>query len=229
MTTTVLIPGFMCTAQLFGPQIAVLKRFGPVFPMVPTQSTIPDMAATILKVVEGPLAVAGLSMGGIVALEMLRQAPGRITRLALMDTTPLADAPGNYDIRTRQIAEVHAGGMRRVMREELKPAYLVDSPEKPVLLDLCMDMAESLGPDVFEAQALALRDRDDAQDVLKHAPKRTLILCGAEDKLCPPERHDLMHALAPHATRLNVENAGHLPTLENPRATNAALVRWMED
>ncbi|MDW4499327.1 alpha/beta fold hydrolase [Sulfitobacter sp. D35] len=229
MTTIILIPGFMCTAALFGPQIPLLERFGPVQVVVPTQATIADMAAGILRGTEGLLAVAGLSMGGIVALEMLRQAPERIQRLALMDTTPLADAPANHDIRTGQIAEVHAGGLRRVMREELKPAYLVDSPDKPALLDLCMDMAESLGPDVFEAQALALRDRADARDVLRDAPAQTLILCGAEDRLCPPDRHDLMHELAPQSVRETIPDAGHLPTLENPEATNAALSRWLED
>lgn len=228
MTNIVFIPGFMCASQLFGPQIAALKSHGTVYPMVPTQDSIAKMAETILSFIPGSLAVAGLSMGGIVAIEMLRQAPERIERLALMDTTPLADVPANYDIRTRQIADVHAGHLRRVMREELKPAYLVDSPNKPVLLDLCMAMAESLGPDVFEAQALALRDRADAQEVLEAAPKNTLILCGAEDRLCPPKRHDLMHRLAPHSTRVDIANAGHLPTLENPKDTNAALVRWME-
>lgn len=229
MTDIVLIPGFMCTGALFGLQIPSLERFGRIDTVVPTQSSIPDMAAAILSARPGPLAVAGLSMGGIVALEMLRQAPDRIARLALMDTTPLADAPANHAIRTRQIADVHAGHLRRVMREELKPAYLVESPEKPAILDLCMEMAERLGADVFELQAVALRDRADLRNALKDAPSHTLILCGAEDRLCPPERHDLMHSLAPHATRIDILDAGHLPTLERPEATTAALVRWLEE
>ena len=228
MTTLILIPGFMCTGALFGPQRPALQQHLPVVVAVPTQRTVTAMASAILDEVPGPLVVAGLSMGGIVAMEMLRQAPGRIARLALLDTTPLADAPANHGIRTRQIADVHAGHLRRVMREELKPAYLVDSPQKPTLLDLCMDMAESLGPDVFEAQALALRDRADLQGALHLAPPGTLILCGAHDRLCPPERHDLMHGLAPASTRVDIPDAGHLPTLENPQATTAALVGWLE-
>ena len=228
MIPIVLIPGFMCDASLFGPQIPVLERFGPVRPVVPTQSTIAAMAAALLGAADGPLVVAGLSMGGIVALEMLRQAPARIARLALMDTTPLADAAANHAVRTRQIAEVRAGGLRRIVREELTPAYLAGGADDPAILDLCMDMAERLGPAVFEAQARALRDRADARDALPHAPRHTLILCGAQDRLCPPDRHDLMHRLAPHAARTDIADAGHLPTLENPRDTNAALVRWME-
>ena len=227
MTPLVLIPGFMCDARLFGPQVAALEKDRQVVAMVPTQNTIPDMASAILDAMPGKLCVGGLSMGGIVALEILRQAPDRIERLALMDTTPLADAPQNYDIRNRQIKDVHAGRLVDVMREELKPAYLVDSPNKQDLLELCTDMAQALGPDVFEAQAIALRDRADAQDTLANAPAHTLILHGAEDRLCTPERHHLMHDLAPHSTLIAIDNAGHMPTLEQPAATTKALQNWL--
>jgi pimeloyl-ACP methyl ester carboxylesterase len=227
VTPLVLIPGFMCDARLFGAQIKALGEGRMVTAIVPRQSTIPAMAAAILAAVPGRICLGGLSMGGIVALEMLRQAPGRIERLALMDTTPLADADGNHAIRTRQIADVHAGRLIEVMREELKPAYLVESPRKPALLELCSDMAQSLGPDVFEAQSLALRDRTDLRSALALAPKHTLILHGAADRLCPPERHELMHRLAPHATRIVIDRAGHLPTLEQPKPTTAALTAWL--
>ena len=227
MTPLVLIPGFMCDARLFGPQIAALGQDREVIATVPTQNTVTGMASAILDAIPGRLCVGGLSMGGIVALEILRQAPDRIERLALMDTTPLADAPQNYDIRNRQIKDVHAGRLVDVMREELKPAYLVDSPNKKDLLELCTDMAQALGPEVFEAQAIALRDRTDAQGALANAPKHTLILHGAEDRLCTPERHQLMHELAPHSTLVSIENAGHLPTLEQPAATIHALQNWL--
>ncbi|NNL18445.1 MAG: alpha/beta hydrolase, partial [Boseongicola sp.] len=151
----------------------------------------------------------------------------RITHLALMDTTPLADAPANFDVRTRQIADVHAGQLEAIMRDELKPAYLVDSPRKSAIMDVCMAMAKDLGPDVFEAQSLALRDREDLRASLASAPDKTLILYGAQDRLCPPERHHLMHSLAPHATLVAVENAGHLPTLEAPLPTTQAIQNWL--
>jgi pimeloyl-ACP methyl ester carboxylesterase len=228
MTTILFLPGFMCDARLFAAQMPILGTRGDPRCHVPNERTMARMAEAALDLYSGRLSLVGLSMGGILALEILARAPDRIERLALLDTTPLADAPANFDIRTRQIQEVHAGGMDRVMREELKPAYLVDSPVKSALLDLCMDMARNLGPAVFECQSEALRDRADRQNALIHAPPATLILCGAEDRLCPPERHDMMHRLAPHATRIDVPDAGHLPTLEQPTATTAALVEWIE-
>ena len=229
MTPLVLIPGFMCDARLFGPQIKALGDGRRIVVPVPRERTISDMARAILNSLRGPICLGGLSMGGIVAMEMLRQAPERIERLALMDTTPLADAPANFDIRTRQIAEVKAGGLDRVMREELKPAYLFDISNKPELLALCMDMARALGPDVFEAQALALRDREDLTGALALAPPSTLILHGAEDRLCPPERHDLMQSRIHNSRRVVVQEAGHMPTLEQPDSVSDALKAWLSD
>ncbi|SMX23419.1 alpha/beta fold hydrolase [Boseongicola aestuarii] len=227
MTPLVLIPGFMCDGRLFDPQVRGLHKNHDITIAIPTERTLGEMARCVLDDNPGTFALGGLSMGGIIALEILRLAPDRITRLALMDTTPLADATQNYDIRTRQIADVHAGHLESVMRDELKPAYLVESRSKPAILDLCMAMAKSLGPDVFEAQSLALRDRADLQGALAHAPEHTLILYGAEDRLCTPERHHLMHRLAPHSRLVSIEKAGHLPTLERPFQTTAAVQTWL--
>ena len=227
MKPLVLIPGFMCDGRLFEPQIRGLRVTHDVTIAIPIELTVSDMAARILSNLSGNFALGGLSMGGIVAMEMLRQAPQRITHLALMDTTPLADAPANHEVRTRQIADVHAGHLETVMRDELKPAYLVDSPRKYAIFDTCMAMAKDLGADIFEAQSLALRDRADLKASLAKAPEKTLILHGAQDRLCPPERHHLMHRLAPHATLVAIDNAGHLPTLESPFATTQAIQNWL--
>lgn len=228
MRSLLLLPGFMCDARLFGPQMDLLSMYANVSVRIPTERSAAEMGAAALASVEDPIWVAGLSMGGIVALEMLRQAPDRIAGLALLDTTPLADAPENHAIRTRQVAEVHRGGLDRIMREELKPAYLAETGAKSAILDLCLAMARDLGPDIFEAQSLALRDRDDLCAGLARAPARTLILSGAGDRLCPPGRSDLMHRLAPHAMRVDIPAAGHLPVLENPTDTNSALLGWLE-
>lgn len=227
MTPLVLIPGLMCDSRLFGPQIQVLEKSRKISVVVPKQNSIEQMASHVLGSVDGPISVAGLSMGGIVAMEMLRQARDRIQALALLDTTPLADAPENYAVRNRQIEDVRGGRLKDVMREELKPAYLVDGPAKQELLELCTDMAELLGPSVFEFQATALRDRSELTNVLKTAPERTLILYGAEDVLCPPQRHLLMHKHIPWANLVEISNAGHLPTLEQPKATTDALQGWL--
>lgn len=115
------------------------------------------------------------------------------------------------------------------MRDELKPNYLADGPGKQPVLDLCMDMALALGPEVFARQSRALRDRPDQTATLAAFGGPALILMGEADRLCPRERHDLMHRLMPQSRLVVIQGAGHLPTLEKPTETTAALIRWLED
>ncbi len=160
-------------------------------------------------------------------MEVFRQAPARITRLALLDTNPKAENDAVAQYREPQIAKVLAGQLRSVMRDEMKPNYLTDGPNMGQILDLCMAMADTLGPDVFVRQSRALQTRPDQQDTLRGVKVPTLILCGEEDSLCPPHRHELMHGLIPHSTLRVIQNAGHLPTLEQPDPTNEALAKWL--
>ena len=122
---------------------------------------------------------------------------------------------------------VRAGGLRAVMRDEMKPKYLADGPRRQAVLDLCMTMALDLGPEVFLDQSRALMTRPDRQDVLRDVAVPTLVLCGADDRLCPPSRHELMRDLIPGAVLEVIAEAGHLPVLEQPGPTNAALARWL--
>ena len=230
MTPLVLLPGMMCDARLFGPQVAALSQGRAVHVLpVTAHDTMAALAAEVLAAAPPRFALAGLSMGGIVAMEVLRQAPDRIDRIALLDTNPKAESPGVQALRGPQIAAAQAGRLATVMRDEMKPNYLADSPDKPAILDLCMDMAMALGPDVFIRQSMALCDRPDQQDTLRHARLPTLILCGDKDALCPVHRHTLMHDLMPGSTLTVIDGAGHLPTLEQPDTTTAALRRWLED
>ena len=228
MTPIVLLPGMMCDGRLFGPQIAALSndRTIHVFPVA--AQSIGASATLILKDAPPSFALAGLSMGGIVAMEILRQAPTRVERLALMDTNPLAETSKMQTRREPQIAKVQNDGLKDVMREEMKPNYLADGPRRETVLNLCMDMALALGPDVFVNQSRALQTRSDQTETLKSCTLPTLILCGREDRLCPVHRHEMMKRLMPHATLEVIENAGHLPTLEQPEQTTAALMRWLE-
>lgn len=228
MIPLVLLPGMMCDGRLFGPQIAAFSaRALHLAPLV-GGDTVQSLAAQILVDAPPRFALAGLSMGGIVAMEVIAQAPDRVTHLALLDTNPRAETPQIAARRAPQMAQVEAGGLARVMRDEMKPNYLTDDPNRTAILDLCMDMALNLGPQVFLRQSRALRDRPDQQETLRRVSVPTLILCGRDDALCPVERHELMHGLIPQSTLHIVENAGHLPTLEQPDETTAALARWLE-
>lgn len=224
----ILLPGMMCDARLFAPQIAALSAIRPVM-VAPLAGgdTVTAMAAAILQQAPPRFALAGLSMGGIVAMEVIRQAPARITRLALMDTNPLAEAPERAKMRDQQIARVLGGALEAVIRDDMKPHYLADGSDRRTILDLCMDMALALGPDVFARQSRALQTRPDQCETLRGVDVPTLILYGAEDRLCPAERHELMRDLVPGAILARIDDAGHLPTLEQPKLTNEALEKWL--
>ncbi|MEM7091126.1 MAG: alpha/beta hydrolase [Pseudomonadota bacterium] len=187
------------------------------------------LAARILNNAPREFALGGLSMGGIVAMEMVRQAPDRIAGLALLDTNPLAEAEEVRARRAPQIKRARAGHLDSVMRDEMKPNYLCDGENKTEILDLCMDMAMDLGPDVFCDQSAALRDRPDQTDTLRKYDKPTLVLCGREDRLCPISRHELLHQLLPRSNLVIIDGAGHMPTLEKPVETSRALGRWLKD
>ena len=222
----VLLPGMMCDARLFRHQMG-LGRVR--VPDMPVAETMAEMARTLLRDLPERFALGGLSMGGILAMEILAQAPDRVAGLALMDTNPLAELPEVKARRALHLEAVAEGRLAEVMRDDLKPNYLSDGPLKPEILDLCMEMALALGPDVFRAQSLALRDRPDQTETLAAYRGPTLVLCGAEDRLCPPARHELMHSLIPGSRLEIIAGAGHLPVLEQPQDTNAALARWLED
>ena len=223
-----LLPGMMCDARLFAPQITMFSA-NHVVQCAPLtgHSTVPELAASVLAHAPPRFALAGLSMGGIVAMEVARQAPDRVDRLALLDTNPLPEEPARAAARIPQIAAVRAGALRKIMRDEMKPNYLFGGPDQDATLKLCMDMAMDLGPAVFETQSLALQSRPDQTQTLRTLACPTLVLCGEADTLCPVSRHEWMRDQIPNATLCVVAQAGHLPTLEQPDATNLALDRWL--
>ena len=226
----VFLPGMMCDARLYEPQIRAFSATHPVMVAPITHGQrIEEIASAILPLLPPKFALAGLSMGGIVAMEVLRQAPERVERLAVLDTNPLAETPEVKARRAPQMAAVREGRLRQVMRDEMKPNYLADGPRQGAILDLCMAMATDLGPDVFLRQSQALMDRIDQRATLSAYTGKTLVLCGRADGLCPVERHQLMHDLLPNSALTIIEDAGHLPTLEQPQETTAALIRWLED
>lgn len=226
MMPLVLIPGMMCDARMWG---GIDRDLGvPVIHHLPTEAdSMAVLASHFLATSPERFALAGLSMGGILAMEILRQAPDRITRLALLDTNPRAEAPEAQARRAPQIEKALSGGLESVMRDDMKPNYLAPGPNKAAILDLCMDMALTLGPEVFVRQSRALRDRPDQQPTLAAFTGPALVLMGAEDQLCPLDRHQLMHGLMPQSRLHIIPDAAHLPPLEQPDATLRALRDWL--
>ncbi|SHE43189.1 Pimeloyl-ACP methyl ester carboxylesterase [Litoreibacter ascidiaceicola] len=224
----VFLPGMMCDGRLYGPQIKALGRDRAIhLAPICAHETVEALATEVLASAPPTFALAGLSMGGIVAMEVVRRAPARVTRLALMDTNALAETPAYAAAREPQIARVMAGSLVEVMREEMKPDYLAPGAGRQAVLDLVMDMALDMGEGVFLRQSRALQRRPDQQNVLRKLKIPTLILCGEHDRLCPVARHQFMADLIFRATLVVVPDAGHLPTLEQPEAVNAALKQWL--
>lgn len=229
-TPLVLLPGMMCDARLFEPQIAALHDVANTWVgSLGGAASVEEIAVGILgEVPFERFALCGLSMGGIVAMQIIAQAPRRVTHLALLDTNHLPETPERRRLRGPQIDRVRRGGLREVLIEEMKPNYLGSAHRgDPALLERVLAMGLTLGPDVFERQSLALRDRSDASEVLPQFRGPALVLCGAEDRLCPPERHRAMADLMPGSTLVVAPGAGHLSTLEAPDAVNAALRAWL--
>lgn len=230
MTPLVLVPGMMCDARIWGPQIAALSGRRPLhLAPIAAHDALGALAKAVLAAAPPRFALAGLSMGGIVAMEMLAHAPGRVERLALLDTNPLPETDAVRARRAPQIARALEGGLASVMRDEMKPNYLADGPGRAAILDLCMEMALGLGAEVFARQSRALAARPDQRETLAAWQGPTLILMGAQDRLCPRDRHETMHALIPGSRFVVIDGAGHLPVLEQPERTTAALVRWLEE
>jgi len=219
----------MCDGRLFSGLAGPLSAALPIHHApINGHDNIPALAAAILDHAPPRFALAGLSMGGIVAMEVVNQAPGRVDRIALMDTNPLTEKEAVKARRDRQMEKVQGGGLRQVMAEEMKPLYLAAGEKRDQILELCMDMALRQGNDVFIRQSKALQRRADYREVLTKIRVPALVLCGREDRLCPLERHELMHELIPGSTLQIVEEAGHLPVLEQPERVTRALFDWLD-
>ena len=223
-----MVPGMMCDERIFSPQIEALSQNLEVtIADISNFSSVRELASDVLKKAPKKFSLLGHSMGGIVAMEIYSQEPNRIEKLILMDTNPKAELDEVKLKREPQIREVNKGKLLEVMRDEMKPNYLAESENKRSVLNVCMDMALNLGPDVFINQSRALQSRLDQQNTIQSIKIPVLILCGSEDKLCPVERHEMMHNMITDSDLKIINNAGHMPTLEQPRETTEVIKEWL--
>ena len=223
-----MVPGMMCDERIFSPQIEALSQNLEVtIADISNFSSVRELASDVLKKAPKKFSLLGHSMGGIVAMEIYSQEPNRIEKLILMDTNPKAELDEVKLKREPQIREVNKGKLLEVMRDEMKPNYLAESENKRSVLNVCMDMALTLGPDVFINQSRALQSRLDQQNTIQSINIPVLIMCGSEDKLCPVERHEMMHNMISDSDLKIINNAGHMPTLEQPRETTEVIKEWL--
>ncbi|WP_300067080.1 alpha/beta fold hydrolase [uncultured Ruegeria sp.] len=224
----VFLPGLMCDARLFRPQIDVMSRDRAVT-VAPISSgeRIEEIASGLLDQLPHRFALAGLSMGGVVALELVRRAPERVSRLCLMATDAQADTPQIAAGREDLIVAARSGRLEEAMRRVVGSDTLAPGPQRIPILNNLLSMAMDLGPELFVRQMRALQRRPDQQGTLRRIKVPTLILCGSHDTLTPVRKHAFMADLIPGAVLQTIENAGHLPTLETPNVVIDALRNWL--
>ena len=230
--TLVLIPGLLCDATVWLHQRAALADMADVqVADHGNRDSLAAMAKAILDNAPPRFAVAGHSMGGRVALEVYRQAPKRVSGIALLDTGYGAlerGVAGKQEIAGRMalLETARREGMRVMAREWIQGmVHSARLSERP-LVDPILDMFESKTPDIYAAQIRALIERPNARAVLNMIRCPTLVLCGREDSWAPVQRHLEMSALIAGSTFVEIADCGHMCTMERPQAVTAALKKW---
>jgi pimeloyl-ACP methyl ester carboxylesterase len=225
----VLVPGLLASARLYGEQLPELWRWGPVTIADHTRDhSMAAIARRILAAAPPSFALVGLSMGGYIAFEIARQAPDRVARLALLDTTARPDTPEQTQRRHAQIGLARGGRLDEVIDLLLPVLIHRDRQNDAGLRRLVRLMAEDIGPEAFIRQQQAIMDRPDARPRLAGIGYPTLVLVGDGDELIPPDRSAEI-ASGIHGARLvMVPECGHLSTLERPQQVTQALVEWLQ-
>jgi pimeloyl-ACP methyl ester carboxylesterase len=225
---TVLIPGLLCTPRLYAEQIPALWQLGPVTIANHTRDdSMSGIARSVLSSAPPRFALVGLSMGGYVAFEILRQAPERVAKLALLDTTARPDTPEQTEQRRRQI-EMARDGRFQGIAQLLFPRFVAAARHGDRALQAAVrEMAEATGAEAFIRQQTAIMGRADSRPGLAAIACPTLVVVGADDALTPPDRAAEIAAAVPRAQQVVVPDCGHLSTLEQPAAVTARLVEFL--
>lgn len=224
----ILIPGLLCDEALWKHQIDHLKDTIPVMVADLTKDdSIPAMAERLLADAPSTFALAGLSLGGYVAQEVMRQAPERVERLALVATNARADNEEQHRNRAALIKLAEIGKFKGVTPRLLPNLVHPDRLNDPAVADVVMGMAERVGQEAFIRQQEAIMTRKDGRADLESINIPTLVLCGRQDLLCPPKVHEEMASRLSNGKLVIIEDCGHLPPLERPRTTTAMFRYWL--
>ncbi len=224
----ILVPGLLCDADLWAHQTQFLADVADsAVATVSDDDTVEDMAARVLAGAPERFALAGLSMGGYVCHAIMRQAPARVRKLALLDTSARADTADQTE-RRRQLISMSQFGKFRGVTDRLLPLLVASAGlEDEVLTGRVKAMAGRIGADAFYRQQNAIMERPDSRDQLVDYDLPTLVACGRQDALTPVELHEEMAAAIPGARLAIVEECGHLSTMEQPQALTALLRQWL--
>lgn len=224
----VLLPGLLCDERLWADQIEALADIAhATVARLDAAETMAAMAAAVLEQApEGAFMLAGMSMGGYVAFEIVRQQPQRVLGLALVSTSARPDTPETSAARREQISQSKHdldGVLNQLIPKLVHESRLSD----PGSAGLMRDMAATLGADVFKRQQEAIMARPDSRPMLHEITCPTLVVCGRDDRTTPPELHAEIAQAIPGSHLAVIEDCGHLAPLEQPEKVTQELRNWL--
>lgn len=224
----ILIPGLLNDADLWRDPVAALSpRFDVRVADITRGETMAALVESVFALTDGPVCIAGFSLGGYVAQAMLMHHPERIERLALLDTGFRPDTPERAAERAHLTRLATASGKFLGIGDRLLKTYLAaDHAANPIMAERVKAMTQRLGAEVFIRQSSLLRE--DGEAALRAFAGPALVLCGEVDQITPPEGHREMAALIPDAELVIAPGCGHLTPIEAPELVSGALARWME-
>ncbi|MFD1342406.1 alpha/beta fold hydrolase [Litorisediminicola beolgyonensis] len=224
----VLLPGLMADARVFRAQIEPLSRHRPVtVAPITSGERVEEIASDLMSRLPQRFALGGHGLGGVVAMELLRRAPERVTRIAVLSCTPLPETPQEAAAREPRLIRARAGKMAEALDEEFPVSAFAKSPARQTHRATQLAMAKELGAACYARQIRALQRRKDQQATLRRCRVPALVLGGALDPLIPEKRLRFLAELIPHAKLALIPDAGHLPMLEAPEAVTEALETWL--
>jgi pimeloyl-ACP methyl ester carboxylesterase len=225
----VLVPGLLCDARLWSAQIENLSDIAEMWVADHTRSaTMADVARDVLR--DAPFekfALAGLSMGGYISLEIMRQAPQRVLKLALLDTAARGESPEQSKSRYELIELAERGGLSSVSDALMPLAIHPSRLSEKWLTDSIRSMFMNTGKAAFIRQLQAIMSRSESRPILAMIGCPTLVLCGRQDQLTPLDRHVEMAAGINGAVLGVLDDCGHMSTMEKPAEVNRALRHWL--
>lgn len=227
-TDLVLIPGLLCTDALYAPVIPELSASARCRVMDHRRhDSMSAIARAILDEAPDRFALAGLSMGGYIAFEIIRQAPERVTRIALLDTMARADMPERIAARTAAVARARVEGIEKVSATLLPQWVHPDRLADEELTARVGKMATDTGVDAFERQQTAIATRIDSRPTLRSISVPALVLVGRQDAVTPVSDAEEIASGIAGSRLVVIENCGHLSSMERPQEVAAALHAWL--
>ncbi|MGB4064002.1 MAG: alpha/beta fold hydrolase [Azonexus sp.] len=228
--TILLLPGLLNDASVFTDQVAALSAMSTVeVGDLSIAETIPDLAASVLKLASAKrFVLLGLSLGGYVAFEIMRQAPERVAGLVLMDTTARPDT-AEASAKREALIKLAATDLEAVTEQLLPLLSHPDQMNLPTVRGVIQSMASGLGKEVFARQQRAIMGRPDSRPTLKSIACPTLVICGQDDQITPPELATEIADGIKHAKLELIEDCGHLATLDQPEIVCGLLLDWIKD